>query len=151
MADKNTKRPCRTAKRAKAMRVRELEVVYRPGGKTIPLQKINCPEDLREHFSDLERYDREHFYVVHLNTHNEIIGYERASVGTVTQAVICPREIFKAVLLSNASSVILIHNHPSGHAEPSAEDKHTTSKLKKAADLLGLKLIGEMCFVRLEN
>lgn len=67
-------------------------------------------------------------------------SYELVSMGTVDAALVHPREIWKGALLSNASSVIVVHNHPSGLADPSREDREATRRLVSAGKLLGVPL-----------
>lgn len=58
------------------------------------------------------------------------------SVGTINAALISPREVFKSGILSNAASIIAVHNHPSGNVHPLREDKLTTQRLREAGELL---------------
>lgn len=58
--------------------------------------------------------DREVFFVVCLNTKNEVVAVHRAHVGSLNASIAHPREIFKAAILNNAASIICFHNHPSG-------------------------------------
>lgn len=56
-------------------------------------------------------------------------------------ALVHPREVFKAAILANAAALILVHNHPSGDPEPSAEDRAITERLKQAGELLGIRVL----------
>ncbi len=82
--------------------------------------------------------DKEHLFVVHLNVRNKIKSIELVSIGTVSCALIHPREVFTRVIANRASGMILVHNHPSGETEPSDEDKYITFRLKECAHLLGI-------------
>lgn len=62
-------------------------------------------------------------------------------IGTVNSSLIHPREVFKTSILSNASSVIIFHNHPSGDPTPSNEDKNITRRLKEAGQILGIDVL----------
>ncbi|MDO8690502.1 MAG: JAB domain-containing protein [Dehalococcoidia bacterium] len=85
--------------------------------------------------------DREHFVVVALDTRLHVIGVNTVSVGALDQSVVHPREVFKYAVLTNAASLILCHNHPSGDLEPSEEDIRTTRRLKQAGEILGIGVV----------
>src|SRR3989338_3424866 len=102
------------------------------------------PAEVVRQFKYLETRDREEFVVLHLDKGNRPICWDRVSVGTLSETLIHPREVFKTALLSNASAVILIHNHPSGRIEPSPEDRNITSKLIEAAKLLDIRVLDHL-------
>lgn len=85
--------------------------------------------------------DREHFMVVALDAKHAVIGINTVSIGSVTMSIVHPREVFKPILLMNASAVILAHNHPSGDATPSQEDRALTRRLKEGGELLGITVL----------
>ena len=85
--------------------------------------------------------DREQFLAVMLDGRNAVAGFNVVSIGTLTTALVHPREVFKAAILANAAAIVLIHNHPSGDPEPSAEDRVLTERLRNAADMMGIKLL----------
>lgn len=89
----------------------------------------------------LEHEDREHFVTLMLDAKNRVIGIHTVSIGTLNAAIISPREVFKAAILSNAASIILGHNHPSGDATPSPEDIQVTETLKKAGAILDIEVL----------
>lgn len=82
--------------------------------------------------------DREHFALVLLDIKNRLIGVHAVSVGDLCSSLAHPREVFKPALLSNAASVLLFHNHPSGSPEPSPEDIAITKRLGEAGSLIGV-------------
>lgn len=95
---------------------------------------------------DLERRgiaysDRENFCVYLLDTKHRPVGFEIVSVGILNGSVIHPREIFKAAIVANAAAIILVHNHPSGEPEPSAEDGEVTRSLVDAGKLLRINVL----------
>jgi DNA repair protein RadC len=106
-----------------------------------PSQTIKSPEDMWQHFGFMEQYDREHVLRVDLSNANEILGYETVGVGTDSMAVVGPKEVFRGALLTGASCIILAHNHPSGHIEPSREDRHIAGKLQLLGEELQLQLL----------
>ena len=95
-------------------------------------------EAFREEFG---RLDREMFVVLLLDGKNQVLGFNIVSIGSLTAALVHPREVFKPVILANAAAVILLHNHPSGSAEPSAEDRALTTRLEQAGELLGINVV----------
>lgn len=85
--------------------------------------------------------DREVLCVVNLKSDNTPINCTIASMGSLNQSIVSPREIFKASILSNAAHMLLIHNHPSGSLNPSKEDIEVTDRLIKLTDLMGIPLL----------
>lgn len=85
--------------------------------------------------------DREHCLVIILDGRNRVTAINTVSIGTLTSSLVHPREVFKPAILSNAASVILAHNHPSGDPKPSPEDLTLTKRLKEAGSLLGIPVL----------
>lgn len=85
--------------------------------------------------------EREHFEAAFLNTRHQLIAVERLFSGTVDGAEVHPRIVVQRALALNASAVLLAHNHPSGHAEPSAADRVLTARLKAALGLVEVRLL----------
>jgi len=83
----------------------------------------------------------EEFWVVILNAKNRILATSLVARGSLTECPISPREVFLPAMLSGASSVILIHNHPSGDPSPSSEDRLLTIRMCEAGRLLGIKVL----------
>lgn len=110
--------------------------------------KIHTATDLIPYVQHYTLFDREHFLTVTLNGANEIINIHVASIGTVNQTVVHPREIFSHALEDNASAIILCHNHPSGNTQPSEPDIHTTRRLLKASDILGIPVLDHIIISR---
>ena len=88
--------------------------------------------------------DREHFLVCGLDAKHGLIGVNVVSIGSLTVAIVHPREVFKPLILMNASAWICAHNHPSGDITPSPEDRVLTSRLRQGADLLGITLLDHL-------
>jgi DNA repair protein RadC len=106
------------------------------------VRRITCAQDVFKLFhTRLRDKKQEHFYLIMLNTKNNIIGDQLISKGLLDASVIDPREVFKPAIKNSASKVILIHNHPSGDSSPSSEDLKVTDKLVEAGNLLGLKVL----------
>ena len=79
-----------------------------------------------------------------LNSQNVVVGWQEVTRGLVDASLVHPREIFKAAILANASGVIVVHNHPSGNATPSYEDRKVSKMLKDAGEILGIKLLDHL-------
>lgn len=86
----------------------------------------------------------ENFMVVYLDNANHIINYKILFKGTVNYAMIYPREIVKEALLSNAVSMILVHNHPSQNISPSKEDYEITKRILEACKLLEINVLDHL-------
>lgn len=91
-------------------------------------------------FDFLRRESKEFFLALHLDNKNRILCLEIVSIGSLTAAVVHPREVYKSALLSSAASVIFLHNHVSGGICPSREDLDITQRLKEAGELLGIRV-----------
>lgn len=102
---------------------------------------FRSPEDVVRHFKYLTTRDREEFVTLHLDLGNRPICWDQVAVGTVREALVSPAEILKTALISNAASLVCLHNHPSGRTEPSTEDRMVTERLVQAAALFGIKLL----------
>lgn len=85
--------------------------------------------------------DHEEFWLLMLNRANKILGRFKVSQGGLSGTVIDTRIILKKALDNLASSIIVCHNHPSGNNQPSDADVKITEKLKKAAEMLEIKLL----------
>ena len=109
---------------------------------SLPLTtSTTAAEVLRPLFAGL---DREQFLVCGLDAKHAIIGVNIVSIGSLTLAIIHPREVFKPLILMNAAAWICAHNHPSSDPTPSPEDRVLTSRLRQGADLLGITLLDHL-------
>lgn len=88
--------------------------------------------------------DREVLLVMCLNTKNDVVAVHRAHVGALNQAVIHPREIYKACILSNSASLIIAHQHPSNDPSPSPQDIEVTRRISEAGKILGIELLDSL-------
>lgn len=120
-------------------RLRLVRMVGRTHSRAEPLRSAQEVFDLfRE---DAPLLDREYFWAVLLDGRNRVIGVDEVAVGTMTAALVHPRELFKAAILANSAALIVVHNHPSGDPEPSSEDIALTRRLIEAGDIIGIKVI----------
>ena len=85
--------------------------------------------------------DRENFVVIALSGQNQINCIQTISVGTVSETIVHPREVFKIALLSNASNIIIAHNHPAASLTPSKADIDTTKRIQQAGEIIGIKVL----------
>ena len=90
---------------------------------------------------NLAHLPHESFVALWLDAQNRLIAYDELFRGTLTQTSVYPREVVKAALSNNAAAVILAHNHPSGAAEPSRADEALTTALKRALNLVDVKVL----------
>jgi DNA repair protein RadC len=85
--------------------------------------------------------DKEHFCVLCLDSKVKPTHFETVHIGTLNQTLIHPREVFKTAILSNASSIIVGHNHPSGDLTPSTQDLKNTKYLVEAGSIVGITVL----------
>ncbi len=90
---------------------------------------------------ELRKYDRELFCILNLRTQNQVINLNIVSMGTLSNSLVHPREVFKSAILSNAAGIMLIHNHPSGNCLPSKLDMEITKKLEEAGAFLDIPVV----------
>jgi DNA repair protein RadC len=110
-----------------------------------PLQKgspYSCAASVFDHFhSRLGPLRKETFLVLMLDSKNRLLRETEISVGSLTASIVHPREVFAPVLRESAAAVIFIHNHPSGDPRPSREDVEITARLRRAGELLGIRVL----------
>lgn len=92
----------------------------------------------------VEDKDREHVVIAGLNTKHEPTIISVVHIGSVNQSIAIPRDILKPLLLSNAVSCIVCHNHPSSDPRPSANDIQFTKKLRSCCELLNIELLDHL-------
>ena len=130
----------------KRSRVAEIKVTYKTVVKKEERYKFSCCEDVYKmivkelYKSDTIEYV-ESFYILLLNRANEVLGYKLVSQGGVNGTVVDAKIVFGTAVKCNASSIILVHNHPSGSLYPSQPDKELTKKLVKGGKLLDVLVL----------
>jgi DNA repair protein RadC len=105
-----------------------------------PINIKGC-QTVYEMFKPLENLDHERFYTVVIDGANRVSAVHLSFQGTLDQALIHPREIFKVALLCSGAGVILVHNHPSGIPEPSPQDFVLTKRLVEAGRIMGIEVL----------
>lgn len=105
-------------------------------------EPLTSPESVVKAMSEMmSQFDREVVGIINLKADMVPINIHFASVGIVNEAMAHPREIFKTAILSNAASMLLLHNHPSGRLFPSEEDTMMTDRILKASKIMGIPLV----------
>ncbi len=122
----------------------EVEIIYKRRTSPKPIN-VSSPLEAVEAFRQVypsNRIDyKEYFYVALLNVKNEILGISRIGEGTTQGVALNIKEIFQLALKSNATSIILSHNHPSGNLNPSNSDIQITKKIMRFANLIEIKVL----------
>jgi DNA repair protein RadC len=117
------------------LKASELEKQY---NQTVQIKSAN---NVADEMHDIKNWNKEVFVVFCLDSANQIISREIISIGILNSTIVHPREIFRTAILRNANSIIISHNHPSGNLEPSNEDIKITTQIKKAGEIIGIKLL----------
>ena len=105
-------------------------------------EPVNSPEKVVELAHELLKdYDREVFAVINFQTNLQPINLNIVSVGALNASMVHPREMLKSIVLSNAAAVMMVHNHPSGQVQPSAEDKAVTARMAELLKLMEVTLV----------
>ena len=106
---------------------------------------IDSPETAAATLShELMWQSQEKFAVILLDVNNCLVGTQVITVGTATETLAHPREIFREVLRQGANRLIIAHNHPSGNLQPSEEDISLTEQLLKGAQYLNIPLLDHL-------
>ena len=129
----------------KTNNIAEVEITYkqRLSSKLTITRSKDAETYFREIWSNQMEY-REEMYVLLLNRANMILGYNCLSKGGTTGTVVDTKMILQLALKTNAHSIILAHNHPSGNTKPSQADKNLTDKLKRSCELMEIKLLDHL-------
>ena len=135
---------------SKAMQILTIaELQKRINQSKKPVKKITCAKDVFEYFHErLKDEKQEHFFVLMLDTKNNIIGEQLISKGILDASIIHPREVFKPAIKNSASKIILVHNHPSGDSQPSGEDLEITEKIVGAGKEIDIKVLDHVIVSR---
>lgn len=142
--------PAKRIKIVSVKLVKESSLLYKE-------RNIRSPEDaykLMKHF--LGDLDREAFIVINLDVKNSPVSINICHVGSLNASIVHPREVMKTAILSNAASIMVGHNHPSGNSSPSSEDIEVTKRLVEAGKIIGIELldhiiVGDDNFVSLKE
>ena len=106
---------------------------------------LSSPQTVRDFLRvRLGGLEHEVFAVLMLDAQHALIEYVELFRGTVSQTSVYPREVVKECLSRNAAAVVLVHNHPSGVAEPSRADEYLTQTLKSALNLVDVRVLDHL-------
>jgi len=100
-----------------------------------------CQEVFLYFHSLLAGKQKEHFYTVLLNVKNQVLRTDLVSIGSLSTAVVHPREVFRTAIRESASSILLVHNHPSGDPTPSVDDMQLTYRLRDTGKVVGIEVL----------
>jgi DNA repair protein RadC len=108
---------------------------------------VCCSKDVSEvllsilNFEQEHDKEKEHFWILGLNTKNVIQYADLVSLGSMSAAIVHPRETFRLAVMKATANIIVGHNHPSGDTRPSQEDILLTKRLSQAGEILGIKVL----------
>jgi DNA repair protein RadC len=125
------------------MKVREIILKYRTSEEmTIEERKMDCPKAVFEFCKDkIGDEAQEVFLVLILDNKNRILAYKEVSRGSISETLVHPRETFIPAIMVGGSSIVIVHNHPSGEVTPSKEDVALTKRIKESGEILGIELL----------
>ena len=113
--------------------------------ETLEMESIISSQKLAKKMQqELGHKKQEHLVALYLNTQNQIIHQQTIFIGSATRSIAEPREILHYAIKHMATSLILVHNHPSGAVSPSRNDDHVTKLVKEACDLMGIVLLDHL-------
>lgn len=118
--------------------------------------RIRSPSSVAACYMHMKYNRVEEMKIICVDTKYQVLYEETLSVGTVNASLVNPREVYISALKHNASSILLLHNHPSGNPEPSPEDIAVTKRIKSVGELIGINLldhiiIGDGCYCSLKE
>ena len=127
--------------------LQEIQILYRNKAKKSDRPIVKSSQDAYDYLigawsPQIERL--EEFVILCLNRANKVLGFSKISSGGISGTVADPKVIFQVASKSNASSILLAHNHPSGNTNPSDNDIQLTKKLKKAGEFLELNVLDHL-------
>jgi DNA repair protein RadC len=116
--------------------------------------KVLSTKDVVKVFQDLLaledhiEQDKEHYYVMHLDSKSKVKMVELVTVGTLNSSLVHPRETFRRAVIAGSAAIIIAHNHPSGETEPSTEDTKVTRGMFDAGQILGISMLDHVIFTK---
>lgn len=127
------------------MKAAEIQLKYKNNVKKENRFTITTSKDAETFLRSIYNNDTieyiESFFVLLLNRANEVLGYKEISIGGVSSCIVDPKVIFQCALLTNASAIILSHNHPSGSLKASNADRQITNKIQEIGNLVDINLL----------
>jgi len=105
---------------------------------------VSAPGDALHYFAEIRDRQREHFMVLYLNARNQIVHKEIVSIGSLSSAIVHPREVFRKAVTMPCACILLGHNHPSGDVSPSQDDINLTRRLVQAGEIVGIDVLDHL-------
>ncbi|GHU83289.1 DNA repair protein [Bacteroidia bacterium] len=129
--------------------VSEVKLTYHPGVKASERVQVRCSKDIYRFlvggaFDEGTIEHRESFKVLLLNSSSRILGVYSASEGGIDQTIVDARLVMQAALLSNATRIVLCHNHPSGLLRPSGNDDTLTRRMGSICHIMGIEMVDHL-------
>jgi DNA repair protein RadC len=128
------------------------------GGNMIYLKdskiKVQSPLEVAKVFQDLLALEdsidqeKEHYYVMHLDTRSQVKMVELVTIGVLNSSVVHPRETYRRAVIAGSAAIIIAHNHPSGEVDPSDEDTKVTKAMFEAGNILGINMLDHIIFTK---
>lgn len=109
---------------------------------------VESTQDMINLLADFRDKKQEHFVVLTLDGANRLIERRIITVGTLTENLVHPREVFADAISDRAASIVVAHNHPSGSLTPSRADLAVTERLVATGELLGIELLDHIIITR---
>ena len=128
----------------------DVKISYQPKVKSCKRPVMKTPSDIYRMLIDNEVFPsdtieyKEYFKVILFNTANRVLGVTNISEGSTTQVSVDVKHIMQAAILSNATGLVLVHNHPSGNCKPSCSDDFITKNIKEACKLMNILLLDHL-------
>jgi DNA repair protein RadC len=116
--------------------------------------KVNSAKEVAKVFQDLIalgdqiEQEKEHYYVMHLDTRNQVKMVELVTIGLLNSSLVHPRETFRRAVIAGSAAIIIAHNHPSGEVDPSDEDTKVTRLMLEAGKILGIAMLDHIIFTK---
>jgi len=114
----------------------------------VPGETIRSPKDVADfvskHMEEEALADRECFWILHLNSRNQVIEKELTAIGCVNACIVRPADVMRKAVMNGTVAIVAVHNHPSGNPEPSQEDQLMAIRLKSSCEILGIELLDQV-------
>jgi DNA repair protein RadC len=114
-------------------------------------KKVTTPVEVYNACSDMANFAQEAVVALCLDVKNKIISKNLITLGLSDQSLVHPREVFRNAITENASSIIMVHNHPTGETSPSPEDLRITRQMIDAGRIIGIRVLDHVIIGRSEN
>lgn len=124
------------------MKASEVKLTYRRKSHGIKISSSYDVDKLLRSYWNRDSLDfYESFVVIYMSRSNEVLGIHKISDGSIDGCLVDIRLIMQGALLTNSSSIILAHNHPSGNLKPSQQDIKLTKEIQQAGEFLKIRVL----------